>query len=68
MSELSELGKILDTIGALITSNRNLAVKSFGILFLGKVFDEDVETKEIQDPTQLLLNTDWFDRDGVPKV
>lgn len=26
------------------------------------------DVKEIQDPTHLLLNTDWFDRNGVPKL
>ena len=56
-AELFPLLDALDRLAVLITSDRNLTARAFGILLLGKRF-EDKEEEEFVDPTDLLLRGD----------
>ena len=55
-AELFPLLDALDRLAVLITSDRNLTARAFGILLLGKRFDDKEE--EFVDPTDLLLRGD----------
>lgn len=72
MSEESALGNALDGLGRLIMVTPSLAVKALGLLLLGRDDIDEVDNRKTQDPTSLLLDTDWFDRagqsGGAPRV
>ncbi len=44
----------LDRLTTLMTADRDFTARAFGLLLLGKRFDD--KTEEFQDPTDLLLN------------
>lgn len=53
MSDASTLIDLLDRLGSLVTEDRDLTTKAFGILLLGKKFTDEEE--EETDPTELIL-------------
>lgn len=52
---------ILQVIHKLITSNRTLSATAFGILLLGKRFEENIHKQEPVDPTEAILREGQMD-------
>lgn len=52
---MEEIIRKLQDIERLITNDRDLSVKAFGILLLGEKFKKETRKEEPTDPTALIL-------------
>lgn len=51
----SEIPDLLERVAKILSGNAPLMVKGFGILLLGKDFDDKLDNKEPEDPTDAIL-------------
>ena len=51
------LTNLLDRVDKTVTANRNLTARAFGLLLLGKKFDDELKKQdEVRNPTDFIIN------------